>query len=122
MPFDDGEQFLRRIPYFHYDFKKQKIDSCAFANDPDTPDRFSVNWRRHSLVEETARVMPHSGVASMTAVVCYQEEQDIKHTPEAANYAHCDVIGDKKSKSRRRRLRNAANLLLAPTHPDTGNS
>ena len=121
MPFDDDEQFLRRIPHYQFNSEEQKIDSWAFANDPDTPDRLSVNWRQLSSVQQTARILPGSGVASITAEVCYREDQAIEHTPEEDNDAHCDVIGNKKSKARQRRLRDSAKLLLAPIQPDPPN-
>jgi len=121
LPFHDDEQFLRRIPHYQFNFEKQEIRSWAFANHPETPDRLSVNWKRLSSVEQTSKVEPGFGVASITAKVCYREDQVIEHRPEKDNHAHCDVIGE-KNKARRRRLRNAARLLLPPTPPGSPNS
>jgi hypothetical protein len=119
--FDKREDFLRRVPWYQFNFEKQEIFVLAFRNHHSTPDRLSVNWAIHSSVKQTAEVLPGSGVASITAEVCYREKQEIEHTPEEENYAHCDVIGDKPS-SVQRRLRNAARLLLPPTPPGSPNS
>ena len=115
MTFNDNEHFLRRILPQWFNFDTQEIQSWAFANHPLTPDRMSINWEKLSSVKQTA-VDPGSGVASITAKVCYQENQDIEHTPQEDNPSHCDVVG-LKNKTIQRRLRNAAVLRLAPKNP-----
>ena len=115
MAFQDTEQFLRKILPDWFDFELQEIQSWAFDNHPLTPDRMSVNWAKLSSVEHTA-VDPECGVASITAKVCYQENQVIERSPKEDNHSHCDVVG-RKTKSIMRRLRNAAVLLLAPKNP-----
>lgn len=114
MPFDDDTDFLRGIHPDWFNFQTQQIESWAFDNHPQTPNRMSVNWAEISSVEETIKYNPSCGVASITAKVCYQENQEIEHTPQDDNPAHCDVIG-RKTLAIKRRLRNAAILLLAPT-------
>ena len=111
-PFTAEEEFLRRIPPIHFDFDKGRIYSSAFDNRSGT-DRMSVNRMRLSSAEETLCGHPSYGVASLTADVIYKENQQILHTPTEDNVAHCDVVGT-KPKSVRRRLRNAARLVVAP--------
>ena len=112
--FAEFEEFLRRIPPWLYDFDKQEVQSWAFANDDEYPDRFSVNWEKHSSVEHTLEGHSGFGVVSLTAGLLYSEKQEILHTPQTDSFAHCDVIGEKK-KARQRRLRNSAKLLQQPT-------
>ncbi|MCX6659166.1 MAG: hypothetical protein NTX81_02115 [Candidatus Bathyarchaeota archaeon] len=80
----------------------------------------SVNWAILSSAEETAKAVPGAGVASITAGLCYRENQDIEYTPTNNNSAHCDVVGQ-KTKAVKRHLRDAAILLLPPGQPTSPN-
>ena len=94
--FAESEEFLRRIPPWQYDFDRQEIQSWAFANDDEYPDRFSVNWEKHSSVEHILEGHSGFGVVSLNAGFLYPEMQEILHTPQTDSFAHCDVIGKKR--------------------------
>ena len=81
----------------------------------------SVNRAELSSVKETIKPNPCWGVASIDAKSCYQANQDIEYTPQDDNHAHCDVVGH-KTLSIKRKLREAAKLLLPPTKSSSSNS
>ena len=89
------------------------MSSAAFDNDPDTPDRMSVNWLKLSSVAHTLSGFPHWGVASITAALCYSLKQQPIRSPAVDNVAHCDIVGQKNLRIRRA-LRNGAQYLRYP--------
>lgn len=57
---------------------------------------------------------PDTYVASITARLARDEEQVLRRSPTGEDVAHGDVIGDKNSKSRRRRFAKAAEWAVPP--------
>ena len=72
--FSDDDEFYRRIPSWHFDFPNSRIFSQAFRKQ-----RLSVNWAARSSADETLKDHEEFGVASITAGVCYREEQTIEY-------------------------------------------
>ncbi len=107
--FPDEDDFYRRIPPDQ--FSEGKIHSNAFGGQ-----RLSVNWSGRASVDSTLEGFEGFGVASITAGICYQENQAIEPTPIQSNSAHCEIVGP-KPRPVRRRLRKSAILLREP-EPD----
>lgn len=110
--FQPQDQFLRRIPPWHLK-ESGEVSSAAFDNDPDTPDRMSVNWLKLSSVEHTLSTLPRFGVASITAALCCSLKQQPVYSPAVDNAAHCDIVGH-KTRGISRRFRNGAQYLRYP--------
>jgi hypothetical protein len=110
--FEPQDQFLRRIPPWHLK-GPGKVSSAAFENDPDTPDKMSVNWLKLSSVQHTLSGHPGYGVASITAELCYSLKQQPVHSPLEDNAAHSDIVGD-KTRGISRRFRDGAQYLCYP--------
>ena len=73
----------------------------------------SVNWTALSTVEETLRGGEAYGIVSITADLCWKQNQDIEHTPVPNNHAHCDVIG-RKTRAVKRAFKEGAVWLRMP--------
>lgn len=110
--FEPQDQFLRRIPPWHLK-ESGKVSSAAFENDPDTPDRMSVNWLKLSSVEHTLSGHPGYGVASITAALCCSLKQQPVYSPVEDNAAHSDIVGP-KTRGISRSFRNGAQYLRYP--------
>ena len=112
LSFMPDDQFLRRIPPYYYNSATGKVSSAAFQNTSDT-NRMSVNFGRLSSVKHTLAGDSQCGVASITAELCWSLEQEIESTPKDTNPAHCDVVGEKPQRIRRK-LREKASYLRYP--------
>ena len=113
--FPDHEEFYRYISLRTYDRDKGELKSNAFTEHPDSPGKCSVNLARMSSPAKTVKDLPGYGVASITAKPIYEESFAIEQSCKADNPAHCDIVGDFKPRSPRRKLALAANLLITPT-------
>ena len=113
-PIPDSALLFRRIHRIFFDSVSGHVSSGAFDGL-----EMSVNWNKYATAEETA-AQDGSGstvaVASITAEFCRSLQQTVIHDPlpaqtgAPANRAHALVRGQ-KSKSVKRRLRDAALLV-----------
>ena len=91
-----------------------KISPSAFSNASGT-DGMSVDWAARSSPQETFDRWPQwgdcRGVASITAELCWQNDQEIKCAPEEGNRAHSNVIGEKSGRVRKN-LAKCAKLII----------
>ena len=113
--FPDDEEFYRYISLRTYDPNTEKLMSHAFTDRRDSPGRCSVNLARMSSPAKTIESLPGYGVAVIMARPIYEESFTIEHTPVADNQAHCDIVGQFKSRGPRRKLALAAIVLIPPT-------
>ena len=110
---------LRRIASWQYDYGSKKIFATAFKNDvesdsQDSHGSHSVNWKeRSTIVGVMAGHWGRFGLAAISVETYLAEEQKITHSPKPDNYGHCDAIGKKPDK-RRKRLRDSARVLIPP--------
>ena len=74
----------------------------------------SVNWAAKSTVEDTLKPPGGHGVVSITAEICWSQQQNIEYTPKDGNLAHCEVVG-KKGQLVRHAFRDGATWLRRPT-------
>ena len=81
----------------------------------------SVNWSALSSVEHTKGERVGFGVISLTKEVSRAAKQDIEYSPikddpvVPDNPAHCDVVGEKKSRPLRRLLAGKVKVCEAPS-------
>ena len=111
--FAEEDEFLRRIPPWEYDHARRKLNSSAFRNDDEETKAFSVNCRRWATEAQTLNGFDGWGLAVLRTDQIRSEAQDVVHTPQETNYAHCDVVGE-KTKTVRRNLRNMVDLIIVP--------
>ena len=91
-----------------------KISPGAFSNASET-NGMSVDWVARSTPQETYDRWPQwgdcRGVASITAGVCWQNDQKFEYAPKEDNCAHSDVIGEKSGRIRKN-LAKSAKLII----------
>jgi hypothetical protein len=115
--FGDDQEFLRGINPLHYDPARGKVASAAFSNTSNT-NRMSVLWTGRATIDDLVSARPGWGAALLTAMACRQEHQSIEASPTPRLPSHCDIVGEKPERVRKR-LRDASKLLKAPAPPDS---
>ena len=108
---------LRRIPPWLFDFQSNSIHAKAFANDRRNgkyTNSHSVNWQKHTTIQETLKDHPGFGVAALSVADYRTQNQEIVHTPQVHNYGHCDAEG-RKSAGVKKRLKRKAKLVMQPS-------
>ena len=117
------DEFYRAFRPGLYKRDDGTISPGAFSNTTGT-DRMSVDWAERSSPEETfdrwTRWGDDRGVASITAELCWENEQSIEYAPikdqpgEPDNPAHSDVVGSDAPRLRKRIAKVAKLLIPAP--------
>ena len=112
---DPADRFFKWVNPCDWNWEENRPNSGAFNNL-----RMSVNWSALSTVEHTKQGNPRYGVVSLTKEVCQRFGQVIHYSPVKDhpslpdNPAHCDVVGEKKPRTLRRRLAAKAVVCEAP--------
>jgi hypothetical protein len=105
------DKFLRRIPEYHLK-PGGEISSAAFQNDRGT-NSFSTNWMKLTTIEDTLKNNPGFGLVSISAKLCWENQQTPVYAPVDENAAHCEIVGH-KTESIRRKIRSGAEFLVYP--------
>jgi hypothetical protein len=100
------------------------VKSSAFQNPtkPEPTNRMSVVLgdtleAMDRPPEDARRAKPEWYVAALTAGFVRTEDQEVERSPTDEEPAHGDVVGDKKSRARRRRFADAARWVVEPPPP-----
>ena len=119
-PLTESDQFYRAI---HPDWIKEdgKVSTAAFTNK-----EMSVDWADLSTPCETFDRWPQwgecRGVASITAGLCWQNDQNVEYTPKDDNCSHSDVVGKKRDRIRKNFAKSARLLIPRLIPPRTPNN
>jgi hypothetical protein len=115
---DPTDLFFKRVNPCDWNWEENRPNSSAFTNY-----KMSANWSALSSVQHTIEGYPGYGVVSLTEEVCRKFKQVIEYSPVRDhpslpdNPAHCDVVGEKRQRTLRRRLAAASVLCEAPVRP-----
>ena len=110
--FTATDEFLRRVRLGSIHVKTDgTVSSAAFENDKGT-NSLSVNWGALASIADTLRGHDNFGVVILIAENIWSaDHQDIEHTPNPENQAHCGVIGRKNKRVRQLLARSASEIF-----------
>lgn len=118
-PVTSDEILLRRFGTWQYS-GGEKPNKSAFYNDRlegVQTNRHSVSREKYTTAEQLQALAPDPdrfGVVAVVAQTYRDLDQQIIHSPTEEDYGHCDVVGNKTDRVRKR-LREKAVIRLSPT-------
>lgn len=109
-----GERLFRRCKPSHIDPKTGQLGYWLFSNSG-SDQMMSADLERCRSLEDELMYVEASGdgLVALDAVGVAREGQLIAFWPEPDNTAHCQVIGDKKDRTKKRLL-DLASLVKSP--------
>ncbi len=114
----DTAILFRRIHQMHR-LADGGISSAAYDKD-----NLSVNWKKYSEDPASSADEKSAYVTSLICKQCRDLEQKVEHkpiepeAPHGPNQAHSEIIGNKKRKQIKQKLRDAAQIVwTAPENP-----